>query len=38
MADGALAAVGRHDELLRTCEAYRVLCRTQLQAVEQPTA
>jgi ABC-type multidrug transport system fused ATPase/permease subunit len=30
MADGCIAAMGRHDELLRTSDIYRVLCHTQL--------
>mgnify|MGYP006274061717 CR=1 FL=1 len=32
MADGRIASVGRHEQLLETSDAYRVLCRTQLHA------
>jgi len=29
--DGCIAATGRHDELLKSSDAYRVLCQTRLQ-------
>jgi ABC-type multidrug transport system fused ATPase/permease subunit len=34
MADGAIASVGKHHELLEKSDIYRVLCRTQLHAAE----
>jgi ABC-type multidrug transport system fused ATPase/permease subunit len=32
MENGAIASIGKHDELLAKSDAYRVLCRTQLHA------
>jgi ABC-type multidrug transport system fused ATPase/permease subunit len=33
MVDGAVGAIGTHGDLLRTCEAYQILCRTQLHGL-----
>ncbi len=32
--DGCVAGVGKHDDLLRTCEVYREICLSQLSAQE----
>ena len=32
MSDGAIASIGKHQELLENSDVYRVLCRTQLHA------
>ncbi len=34
MADGSIASIGTHAELLKTSDVYRVLCRTQLHGLE----
>ena len=34
MEDGRIASIGKHDELLKTSDAYRVLCRTQLHGMD----
>ena len=34
MEDGAVAGIGSHDELVRDCEIYREICKTQLSGME----
>lgn len=34
MEDGAVAGIGSHDDLVRDCEIYREICKTQLSGME----
>ena len=34
MEDGSVAGIGKHEELLKDCEIYREICRTQLSGME----